>query len=144
MIRRNLFVHAIVWAVASHVAVANATTFKCDNPQDSKGKVVGDGHCVAFIKACAGAPETEKWKAGKKVRKAEIPIGTAIATFKDGKYAGNVTGNHAAIYDGQDTKGIFVWDQWKGQPVHRRHIEFRGGKGSPSNDGDTFSVIEAD
>ena len=124
--------------------VAFSETFSCPKPKESEGKVIGDGHCVAFVRTCSKAPETAKWKAGKKVRGADIAKGTAIATFKSGKYSSAETGNHAAIYDGQDEKGIFVWDQWKGQPVHRRQIEFRGGKGSPSNDGDAFSVIEAD
>jgi len=123
-------------------STVRAETFICSNPKDYGGKEVGDGQCVAFVQMAAGAPRTSDWKQGKKVRGNEIPLGTAIATFKDGKYSNNATGNHAAIYDGQDKEGIWVWDQWKGQPVHRRHIKFRGGKGSSSNDGDAFSVIE--
>ena len=69
--------------------------------------------------------------------------GTAIATFnKSGKYASLPTGNHAAIYVSQDDKGLVVYDQWKGQPVHKRTIRFKNGVGSVSNDGDAFSVIE--
>ncbi len=97
---------------------------------------------MAFVREAAKAPQTSEWKEGKKVRGNDIPPGAAIATFRDGKYPNEATGNHAAIYDGQDENGIFVWDQWKGQAVHRRHIKFRGGAGSPSNDGDAFSVIE--
>jgi hypothetical protein len=40
------------------------------------------------------------------VRGASITSGTAIATFPNGKYSG-----HAAIYVGQDSNGIQVWDQ---------------------------------
>ena len=40
------------------------------------------------------------------VRGATIPVGTAIATFTSGTYKG-----HAAIYIGQNTEGIQVWDQ---------------------------------
>jgi hypothetical protein len=40
------------------------------------------------------------------VHGANIPFGTAIATFPNGKYSG-----HAAIYTGQDVTGIQVWDQ---------------------------------
>ena len=67
----------------------------------------------------------------------------AIATLTDSGYANRPTGNHAAIFDGYaaDGSGFYVWDQWRGQPVHRRLIRYRGGKGSPSNDGDQFSVI---
>jgi hypothetical protein len=39
-----------------------------------------------------------------------------------------------------------VYDQWLGQPVHKRLIRFEGGrgsgKGSKSNDGKRFAVIE--
>ncbi len=104
--------------------------------------MIGDCGCVAFVQVAARAPATSAWKEGKKVRGNDILIGTAIATFVDGKNPNKPTGNHAAIYDGQDKDGIWVWDQWKGQPVRRRHIRFKGGKGSPSNDGDAFSIIE--
>jgi hypothetical protein len=80
------------------------------------------------------------------VRGAFVVRGTAIATFKNGIYESKSTGNHAAIYDSQDATGIYVWDQWKNtketQAPHRRQIRFHNGMGSPSNDGDAFSVIE--
>jgi hypothetical protein len=49
-----------------------------------------------------------------------------------------------AIYLEQNALGIHVWDQWKGQPVHKRWIRFQGGvRGvKPVNDGDTYYVIE--
>ncbi|OWK41897.1 hypothetical protein FRUB_03975 [Fimbriiglobus ruber] len=74
-------------------------------------------------------------------------MGTAIATFIDGKYNG-----HAAIYLGQNAEGIQVVDQWaerkdgKGkvlrpaQPPHTRTIKWNG-KGI-SNDGMLFHVIQ--
>ena len=44
------------------------------------------------------------------------------------------------------TDGIWVYDQWQGQPVHKRLIRFEGGSGakwgSKSNDGGRFAVIE--
>jgi hypothetical protein len=75
-----------------------------------------------------------------------IAPGTAIATFEpDGSYTSE-TGNHAAIYLTQDDQGIWVYDQWQGQPVHKRLIRFEGGagakQGSKSNDGNRFAVIE--
>jgi hypothetical protein len=43
-------------------------------------------------------------------------------------------------------RGIWVYDQWLGQPVHKRLIRFEGGSGgkwgSKSNDGTRFAVIE--
>ena len=74
-----------------------------------------------------------------------IPRGTAIAKFEaDGTYT-NKSGSHAAIYLSQDETGIRVYNQWRGQPVHKRLIRFEGGAGSKqgrkSNDGKRFAVI---
>jgi hypothetical protein len=73
-----------------------------------------------------------------------IQKGTAIATFDaTGKYPNKSTGNHAAIYISQDVVGILVYDQWVAQgAVKERRIRFKNGVGSPSNDGDAFSVID--
>jgi len=111
------------------------------------GQSVGSGQCVAFVQKCAGAPLTRCWKEGEKVRGADIPRGTAIATFQNGQYQNDTHGNsHAAIYLEQDDKAIYVLDQWirpnYAQEVHRRPIQFRGGKGASCDDGDAYSVIE--
>jgi len=112
-----------------------------------EGRVVGTGHCVELVQASAGAPRTVAWRAGAEVRgNPNISRGTAIATFEaDGTYT-SASGNHAAIYLDQDDRGIWVYDQWQGQPVHKRLVRFeagRGGKwGSKSNDGRRFAVIE--
>ncbi len=108
------------------------------------GTAIGDGECVALVKHCAGAPETSKWKQGASVRgNVAIQSGTAIATFKDGKYPNQRHGNHAAIYISQDAKGIQVYDQWSGKGVHTRTIRWSGGGGEdPSDDGNAFSIIE--
>lgn len=112
---------------------------------------VGSHHCVALIQHYAIAPPTSTWRQGAVVRGAEIPVGTAIATFTKGKYANNATGNHAAFYLGQDDKGIWVMDQWKDniqKPlISKRHIRFldahpAGSNPSASNNGDAYSVIE--
>jgi hypothetical protein len=116
-------------------------------PEAFEGRVVGAGHCVDFVKAAAGAPMTVAWREGAPVRgNASIPRGTAVATFEgDGSYTSE-SGNHAAIYLYQDDRGIWVYDQWQGQPVHKRLIRFEGGsgakQGSKSNDGRRFAVIE--
>jgi hypothetical protein len=75
-----------------------------------------------------------------------IAPGTAIATFEsDGSYMSE-SGNHPAIYLYQDDDGIWVYDQWRGQPVHKRLIRFERGSGakwgSKSKDGRRFAVIE--
>jgi hypothetical protein len=116
-------------------------------PAAFESHVVGAGHCVDFVKASAGAPRTDAWQAGAQVHgNPHIAPGTAIATFEaDGSYTSE-SGNHAAIYLYQDERGIWVYDQWQGQPVHRRLIRFEGGSGSKwgskSNDGTRFAVIE--
>ena len=133
---------AVVAALLAWPALVRAESFLGSNPESYKGKAVGDGQCVAFVRECAKATATDTWKEGKKVRGNTIAKGTVIATFKDGKYPNAGTGNHAAIYESQTKDGIYVWDQWKGHSVARRLIRFKGGKGSPSNDGDAFSVVE--
>ena len=116
--------------------------FIAKDPEKYAGQVVGNGHCVIYVQKTSGAPHTSEWKEGEKVRGADIPKDTAIATFIDGVYPSHAHGNHAAIYVGQNDEGLVVWDQWVGQPVHMRTIHFKGGEGSPSNDCDAFSVIE--
>jgi hypothetical protein len=115
-------------------------------PQAFQGSVVGEGHCVDFVKAAAGVPSTAAWQEGAEVRgNPGVAPGTAIATFEsDGSYTSE-SGNHAAIYLYQDDRGIWVYDQWQGQAVHKRLIRFEGGSGwwgSKSNDGTRFAVIE--
>jgi hypothetical protein len=117
----------------------------CTDPEQYKGKIVGTGQCVDFVKVAARAPQTVLWKKGTDVKGRTIPKGAAIATFVNGRYESHKTGNHAAIYIRQDSNAIYVWDQWRNsettvQPVHERPIRF-GGHG-PSNDGNGFSVIE--
>jgi hypothetical protein len=91
---------------------------------------------VSFVKRCTGdSRTTSSWGQGIKVRGngGSIRVGTAIATFPDGKYYG-----HAAIYQGQTSSGIQVVDQWKGHPVAPRTLTWGG---TLSNDGDKFYVI---
>jgi hypothetical protein len=115
-------------------------------PEAFEGRVVGAGHCVDFVKTAARAPRTAAWRRGAVVRgNPHIARGTAIATFEaDGTYT-NESGNHSAIYLYQDERGIWVYDQWRGQPVHKRLIRFQSGRGSgagsKSNDGKRFAVI---
>lgn len=112
-------------------------------PEDYEGQSVGSGHCVAFVQKAANAPLTAAWKEGIKVKGATLQAGTAIATFQDGKYQNRTNGDsHAAIYISQNEIGIRVWDQWKGHNVSQRTIRFKGGKGTPNNDGDAYSVID--
>lgn len=119
--------------------------YTCAQPENNEGKKVGNGQCVVFVQECTNAPNTALWRKGAKVRgNLSLRRGTAIATFdENGKYPNMATGNHAAIYVSQDGNGIRVYDQWVGQgAVKERFIRFKNGGGSPSNDGDSFFVIE--
>ena len=119
-----------------------------NSPEQYSGTVIGDGQCVAFVRAASGAPVTSTWTQGAQVRGGNPAIGTAIATFDpDGTYGNHTDGrSHAAIYIGQDATGLHVWDQWTSptgvQPVHQRTVRFQGGTAKPVNDGDAFYVIE--
>lgn len=117
------------------------TPFVCQNAAKYAGKAIGSGHCVALIQKCSGAPLTKYWRPSLAVKGNAIPPGSIIATFRNGRYP-NRTGYHAAIYISQTDKGIWVWDQWVGKPVHKRLIRFKGGRGSASNDGDRYTLVE--
>ncbi len=80
------------------------------NPQQWVGlPSVGAGECVDLVREAAHAPRTTDWVRGVQVQgDTNIRPGTAIATFdSNGRYTG-----HAAIYLGQDERGIRVIDQW--------------------------------
>ncbi|UPY35223.1 BPSL0067 family protein [Sediminicoccus sp. KRV36] len=118
------------------------------NPEfwEQQVSFLGNGHCVPLVQAACGAPVTMLWRKGPWVRaNPAIPRGTAIATFTPaGRYANLDTGNHAAVYLGETSEGLMVVDQWQTRtPARpgRRLLTFRGGDGSPSNDGDAFFVI---
>lgn len=100
------------------------------------------GQCVSFVKrVCPSLPRTSDWRKGRKVfGDASVQAGTVIATFKpDGTYFG-----HAAIYDGQDAGGLYVYDQFRSgtapMPISRRYL--RPGASYASNDAAAFFIIE--
>jgi hypothetical protein len=146
----SIVVLAVGSACASHTpdAVPRADgPYIAARPEAFEGRVIGGGYCVDFVKAAATVPRTAAWQEGAAVRgNPNVARGTAIATFEsDGSYTSE-SGNHAAIYLSQDDDGIWVYDQWQGQPVHKRLIRFEGGSGakwgSKSNNGRRFAVIE--
>lgn len=121
--------------------------FVAEAPSIYSGQVIGDGHCVAFVRHAAEAPHTSQWRGGAKVRgHPAAPRGVAIATFDaDGRYGNHLDGrSHAAILIAVMSDGLSVWDQWRGHPVAQRVIRFKGGIGSAVNDGDRFCIILAD
>jgi hypothetical protein len=120
--------------------VANLT----DVVQNYLGKAIGTGQCVAFVEPAAQAPTTASWRQGALVAGTATLAGTAIATFDPtGTYGNHTDGrSHAAIYVSQNAAGLVVYDQWLGQVVHERTIQFRHGSGQAVNDGNQFYVIE--
>ena len=112
----------------------------CLLPSSYKNKIIGDGHCVTFIKHCSGAPQTSMWRPGISVLNSQIQPGAVIANFQNGRYP-NKAGHHAAIYINQDQHGIWVWDQWVGKPVHQRLIRIRADNANPSNTAQAYKVV---
>ena len=117
--------------------------FVAANPQRYAGQVVGDGQCVAYVRAAADAPHTSAWRRGAKVRRADVAPNTAIATFHGDRYANATDGSsHAAILLEETEAGLRCLDQWLGRAVTERMIRFKGGDGLPCDDGDAYCVIE--
>jgi hypothetical protein len=114
------------------------------NYERHMGHPVGDGHCVALVRECAGLPSTTRWRRGVLVRGVDLVPGTCIATFDArGRYPNTMSGDsHAAILLAEEDGGLRVCDQWRGQHVHERIIRFKGGHGLAVNDGDRFWTIE--
>jgi hypothetical protein len=120
--------------------------FVAAHPEAYVGLVVGDGHCVAYVRAAADAPHTSLWIEGRPVWECADTLapGTAIASFNsDGRYANATDGSsHAAIFMAADDHGLKVLDQWKLHPVAYRVIRAKSGVGLAADDADAFSVIE--
>lgn len=112
-----------------------------------KGQYIGEGRlkgqCAAGVQLVFIAAEkplrlTSTWKEGIKVKGNKIKPGTAIASFREGRYAND----HAAIFIRETKIGLEVWDQWTTKPWGKRTLRFDYNGHSPySNDGDLFSVI---
>ena len=113
---------------------------------------VGSKQCVALLQQYAGLPRTSSWKEGKAVLgELTLPKGTAIATFVNGRYPNQGSGNHAAFYISQTLNGIWVMDQWASDTskpkVSKRFLRRKGKNAEgayidPSNNADAYSVIE--
>jgi hypothetical protein len=120
-------------------------SFRADSPASYVGEVIGDGHCVAYVRLAADTPHTSQWRRGERVHDVDhVPPGTVIATFgKDGRYENRTDGSsHAAILVMVQNSGLQVWDQWVGHPVAIRVIRFKGRQPPACDDGDQFYVVE--
>ncbi|MFH5252912.1 hypothetical protein CFB52_003590 [Burkholderia sp. AU18528] len=108
----------------------------------------GDGECVALVKVHTKVGATSGWRPEKTVKgDSTIRPGTVIATFENERYPNKSYGNHAAFYLSQDSKGIYVIEQWRSlSKIRKRHIRFQGKDRNgryidPSNNADAFSVV---
>jgi hypothetical protein len=122
--------------------------FVAAQPQAYVGQSVGDGHCVAYVRAAASVPPTSRWIEGEPVWPAEgLPAGTAVATFNAaGRYANATDGSsHACIFLAAGEDGMTVYDQWLKPTIHpvaQRFIRSKGGVPPACDDADAYNVIE--
>lgn len=88
------------------------------------GKHVGESEeCVALVKHLnPGIGPAKNWEEGPKIKgPGDPPLerGTALATFKNGRYENRASGNHAVLFleygekDGR--RGMWVLDQFRGE-----------------------------
>ncbi len=112
---------------------------------DLLGRSVGSGQCVALVRAAQPAVgPTATWQAGASIQgNAALVPGTPIATFDGaGRYANATDGSsHAAVYLGQDARGMTVLDQWAGSAASVRTIPWTHPDSVAANTGKAFRVI---
>lgn len=110
------------------------------------GRSAGSGQCVALVQATSpGIGPTRTWRCGPPVRgNTDLRPGTAIATFNGADHYANATdgSNHAAIYLGQNDRGIQVMDQWAGSAAAVRTIPWNNTSGVAANTGTAFHVVQ--
>ncbi len=109
------------------------------------GRSVGSGQCVALVQAANPAlGHTSGWSPGAAVQgNLSLKPGTPIATFTGDRYANATDGSsHAAIYLGQDARGMTVLDQWAGSSAAVRTIPWSNPGSAPANTGTAFRVVK--
>jgi len=126
------------------VPLVHAELFKGKVLADEEGWKKNKGECatgVQYVFYKNGNPLglTPTWKQGKKVRGGNVAPGTAIASFRNGKYARD----HAAILIRETKTGLEVWDQFNNPPKAwgKRTLAFTNDMKDYSNNGNLFYVI---
>ncbi len=111
------------------------------------GRSAGSGQCVALVQAASPSiGPTRTWTCGAAVRgNTSLRPSTAIATFdSSARYANATNGSsHAAIYLGQNERGIQVMDQWAGSTAAVRTIPWTNLSGKAANTGSAFHVVHS-
>lgn len=109
------------------------------------GRSVGTGQCVALVKAAnPSLGPASGWAAGASVQgNTALAPGTPIATFDGANRYANATdgSSHAAIYLGQDQRGMLVMDQWAGSSAAIRTIPWSNPGSVAANTGSAFRVV---
>lgn len=110
--------------------------------RDAQGRI----ECVQLLKALMAAPRTLLWQEGRRLKAVwdEVRPGTAIATFKKGRYPQSGRGNrHAAIFLRASEAGIYVLDQFAGQPqAGERFIPWHNPRDrGASNNASAYSTV---
>lgn len=109
------------------------------------GQSVGTGQCVALVKAAnPSLGPSSGWAAGAPVQgNTTLAPGTPIATFDGANRYANATdgSSHAAIYLGQDQRGMLVMDQWAGNSAAIRTIPWSNPGSVAANTGSAFRVV---
>jgi len=136
--------------VKGHVA-KNLDQFEKD--AKAKGHVGKDKYCVSLVKeAVPGVGRSTEWKEGDKIvgpGRPPLERGTAIATFRDGKYPqDNSRPQHAAIFLKYGTdkgrQGMWVLDQSAQFPAGRTFISFDTPNRVSNMQAERYSVIRKD
>lgn len=84
--------------------------------------------CVVLVQKFSGLGNArDTWKEGDSVKDKPLLPFKAAATFVNGKYESNPTGNHAVIVLDKTNDGLVVFDQYTGKPAGIRTIRYKGG-----------------
>jgi hypothetical protein len=78
----------------------------------------GKNECALLVQAF-GCPKTSFWRRGPQVKTCPvIPVGTVIATLRDGVYYSDHSGrSHVGIFISRSANGITMIDQWNGRDI---------------------------
>jgi len=106
--------------------------------------------CAWLVRALLEAPPASTWFAGEQLTPDNIddlPLGTAIATFVNGKYPNANTGQHAAFFMGKTKEGFKILEQYQGlKQIKVREVMWNPNPNNPlsrslSNQAKAYSVV---
>jgi hypothetical protein len=118
------------------------TVFIATGYESYINETVGDGDCLALLKATSDVSYPSTWKPAMTVRGVtHLPIGTIIAVFdNDGNYIETDAQCTAGIYLGQDAGGLRFLVQYFGHTMVRYMMW--GSSSARSLGGDFYVVAE--